>query len=207
MKQCIKCKQSKADKEFYKDYTQCKVCWADYVKSYRLKNTDKIKKYHSKHYQKSKEKINARNRRNWKLRQNDYAKTKKKYREANHEKIKTYRRAYQNNRLRTDMDFKLRKNLRNRIRGLMRYDIKKSAHTMELLGCTIQAFKVHIENQFKNGMSWNNYGEWQIDHIKPCAAFDLSSPEEQKICFHFSNMQPLWKEENRKKGATYPPTL
>ena len=65
----------------------------------------------------------------------------------------------------------------------------------------MQTLKQHLESQFKDGMSWNNHGVkgWHIDHIKPCASFDLTDPEEQKKCFHFSNLQPLWWIDNLKK--------
>ena len=52
-------------------------------------------------------------------------------------------------------------------------------------------------------MSWNNYGEWHVDHIKPCAKFDLSEEEQQKKCFNYKNLQPLWGEDNLKKGDKY----
>ena len=50
-------------------------------------------------------------------------------------------------------------------------------------------------------MNWENYGVWHIDHIIPCARFDLSDPGQQKICFHYTNLQPMWGEDNLKKGA------
>jgi hypothetical protein len=77
----------------------------------------------------------------------------------------------------------------------------KISTTKELLGCTLSEFKEYIENQFADGMSWKNYGRygWHIDHIKPCAAFDLSKPEDQKQCFNYTNLQPLWAEDNLKK--------
>jgi hypothetical protein len=61
----------------------------------------------------------------------------------------------------------------------------------------------HLESKFTEGMSWSNYGYkgWHVDHIKPCASFDLSDPEEQKKCFHYTNLQPLWWYDNFKKGA------
>jgi len=61
--------------------------------------------------------------------------------------------------------------------------------------------RLHLERQFKDGISWDNYGEWHIDHIRPCAKFDLSKPEEQRACFHYTNLQPLWEKENVSKGA------
>jgi hypothetical protein len=77
----------------------------------------------------------------------------------------------------------------------------KSKHTMELLGCSIEEFKIYLEKQFTKGMNWGNYGKkgWHIDHILPCASFDLTDPEQQKKCFHYTNLQPLWAEDNYKK--------
>ena len=58
-----------------------------------------------------------------------------------------------------------------------------------------------LENKFEDGMDWNNYGVWHVDHIIPCANFDLSNPEQQQICFHYTNLQPMWGEKNMQKGA------
>jgi len=78
----------------------------------------------------------------------------------------------------------------------------KSKRTMELLGTSIDNFWSHLESKFKPGMSRNNYGKrWHIDHVVPCAYFDLTKPEEQFKCFHYTNLQPLWAKENLKKGA------
>ena len=77
---------------------------------------------------------------------------------------------------------------------------QKSGHTTDLLGCSIKQLKEHLEKQFKSGMFFSNYGKWHIDHIKPCASFDLSKPEEQKKCSHYTNLQPLWAKENLEKG-------
>jgi len=74
---------------------------------------------------------------------------------------------------------------------------------LDLLGCTVEELRAHLEKQFKRGMSWSNYGRWHIDHIRPCASFDLTDPEQQRICFHYSNLQPLWAEENMRKGAKH----
>ena len=73
--------------------------------------------------------------------------------------------------------------------------------TMKLVGCSIDKLKQHLEKQFKKRMSWDNYGlgGWEIDHIKPCAKFDLSKPEEQRKCFHYTNLQPLWAIDNKIK--------
>jgi hypothetical protein len=59
----------------------------------------------------------------------------------------------------------------------------------------------HLESQFQQGMTKDNYGKWHVDHITPCARFDLTQPTEQKKCFHYTNLQPLWAEQNLKKGC------
>jgi hypothetical protein len=78
----------------------------------------------------------------------------------------------------------------------------KAKPTLELLGCDIGLLKLHLQNQFRDGMAWNNHGShWHIDHIKPCASFDLSNPKEQSKCFHYSNLQPLLVSENLRKSS------
>jgi hypothetical protein len=107
-----------------------------------------------------------------------------------------------NNRIKTDYTFKLKKNLRNRVNLAIR-GLNKSKTTMKLLGCSIEFLKQHIEKQFKPGMSWDKRHLFHIDHIRPCASFDLSKPEEQEKCFHYTNLQPLWAKDNLSKGAKY----
>lgn len=80
----------------------------------------------------------------------------------------------------------------------------KSANTESLVGCSIALLRSHIESQFKRGMSWANYGKWHVDHIIPCSSFDLSNPEQQRQCFHYSNLQPLWARENLSKHHKMP---
>jgi len=79
----------------------------------------------------------------------------------------------------------------------------KQGHTIELLGADVMTARAHLEAQFTNGMSWENYGKfgWHIDHIIPCASFDLTKLEEQKKCFHYTNLQPLWWYDNLSKCA------
>ena len=75
---------------------------------------------------------------------------------------------------------------------------------MRLIGCKQDELKKHIESQFVDGMNWNNYGsEWHVDHIIPISWFDLTNEKCQLIAFNFTNMKPLWAEENIKKGARY----
>jgi hypothetical protein len=90
--------------------------------------------------------------------------------------------------------------VRCRVNMALRKGYKKLRSTRESLGCSIPELKAHIENLFQPGMTWGNRGEWEIDHIRPCASFDLLDPEQQKCCFHFSNLQPLWRADNRRKS-------
>jgi hypothetical protein len=83
---------------------------------------------------------------------------------------------------------------------LKRNNVKKTQHTFDLVGLTPDDFKKYIEKLFKRGMSWDNYGAWHIDHIKPCADFDLTKVSEQKKCFHFSNLKPEWGLDNLRKN-------
>jgi hypothetical protein len=107
-----------------------------------------------------------------------------------------------NERYRTDPQFKIAVVLRKRVvLALKARGASKSKSLRDLLGCSIPHLKTHLETQFAEGMNWDNHGEWHIDHIMPCAAFDLTQEDEQHRCFHYSNLQPLWAEENMRKSA------
>lgn len=97
---------------------------------------------------------------------------------------------------------RIAQNLRTRLYAVLQGS-RKQASTVKLVGCSWIELKNHIERQFKPGMSWENYGSWHIDHRRPCAAFNLIEPGEQQKCFHFSNLQPLWKHENYSKGSKF----
>jgi len=106
---------------------------------------------------------------------------------------------------RSNPAFRLAGNLRNRLSGAIRnQDTRKSDSTMSLTGCTIQFLMGYLESQFREGMEWSNYGRvWEVDHIRPCASFDLTEKEQQRICFHYSNLQPLFASENRAKSDRF----
>jgi hypothetical protein len=104
---------------------------------------------------------------------------------------------------RKDPLIKLIENLRKRTRiAIMNKKGIKSKTTQELLGCDWETVRMYIAKQFRDGMTWENYGRkgWHIDHILPCASFDLTKIDEQKKCFHYTNLQPLWWWENLKKS-------
>lgn len=141
----------------------------------------------------------------------------KKYREENREKVLELQRKCgkiwfqknkesvykkRNHRIKTDLNTRMAETLRKRFRKVV-FGVYKKESAIQLIGCSLDYFKEYIESKFTEGMSWNNYGikGWHIDHIKPCASFDLTDLEQQKICFHYTNMQPLWAFDNYSKGA------
>lgn len=77
---------------------------------------------------------------------------------------------------------------------------RKAYRTMHLIGCTIAELRVHLQSTFLPGMTWQNYGQWHIDHKRPCNSFDLSQPDHQLQCFHYTNLQALWGRDNISKG-------
>ncbi len=216
---CSKCKQEKLLCDFHKDATkkfgvasQCKKCKKERYEKCRQENPEKIKESVNKYYQKNKEKIKEHRR---KYRQENSEKIKEreaKYRRENSEKVKGLKakyyqenfekiNAYIRKRYKNDENFRIERLLRNRLwYALKSQSAKKSKRTLELVGCSIRDIRQHLENQFKDGMSWENQGEWHIDHIKPCSLFDLTDPEQQKECFNYKNLQPLWAIDNIKKS-------
>jgi hypothetical protein len=180
-------------------YCWCKSCENKYRKKYR--KTQKYIQYHRK-YQKQYIKSKRGKQIIKNLRQSEKGKARKRktmMRFRHSLKGKKYYRNYHQNRRKNDIRYRILCNLRSRLIGGIKGNFKQST-TIELLGCSIEKLKQHLESKFKPGMSWSNYGKWHIDHIKPCARFDLSKPNEQKKCFHYTNLQPLWAEENLKKN-------
>lgn len=136
----------------------------------------------------------------WYLKNKTIQQQKRKIYTAEHrEEIAKTSREYQSLKLKTDINFKLIKNLRGRVYSAVK-GLDKSASTITLVGCSIDELKNYLSSKFTEGMSFENYGKWHIDHIKPCASFDLSIKSEQKICFHYTNLQPLWAKDNLIKN-------
>lgn len=116
------------------------------------------------------------------------------------DKLKKYKRLWRKKRIELCPQFFIEDRLRSRLRGaLFRNGLKKCNKTIDLIGCSISEFVSHIESQFKDGMGWHNRNLWHIDHIIPCSLFDLSDKLQQFICFHYSNLRPLWASENLRR--------
>ena len=119
---------------------------------------------------------------------------------ARYRKAERIRRA---KRMQRDPSFALKCHLRARLSNMIREGrAVKMASAVILVGCTLAELRGHIERQFNRGMSWANYGRvWHIDHIIPCAMFDLTEEGQQRLCFHYLNLRPLRAEENMRKNS------
>ena len=190
----------------------------EYDKKYYLKNKEKIKEYQLKNREyilaKKKEYYlkNIEQRKEYLLKNREHILAQKKeHYLKNIEQIKEYhrrpktqerRRNRVNNRYNTDINFRLLTICRARVyKALKGFD--KSASTMELIGCTPDELRSHIESKFEPWMNWENQGKggWDIEHIKACFHFNLEDSEQQRACFNWSNLQPLEHIANIKKGT------
>lgn len=158
------------------------------------KNPEKYKSYQAEYRAKNKSKAQA-----------YMAKWTQDNKESLKQKSREYlpRRLALNKRKRaTDPIQRLKDACRTRVGFILRKaGVPKFNHTFELVGCTPDFLKSHLTALFKPGMTWDNYGSWEIDHIRPLAAFNLGDEAERLSAFHYSNCQPLWKIENRMKNC------
>ena len=115
------------------------------------------------------------------------------------EKIRQYNREYNKKRYREDIGYKLRVLVHCRLKAVVKGKFK-SKTIPKLCGTSIDKLKRHIESKFLPGMSWDNHGDWHIDHIKPCASFNLTDEAQLLECFNYKNLQPLWAEDNLRKN-------
>lgn len=177
-KVCNICNNEKNLTEFYKKHSYCKKCHLIKKQEWRKNNLEEYKKQTKNYYEKSK-KIQAEKKKKW------ISENRKKY------------NSYWTNRKKKDILFKLKTQMRSRICNYLGFmKVTKKNKTMEVLGCTPQELKEHLEKQFVDGMNWDNYGVkgWNIDHIIPLSSAK-NEEEFYKLC-HFTNLQPLWWRDN-----------
>lgn len=214
-KTCTKChSQLPATTEyFHKKITgqygitaKCKICSLKYNRSMYKKHKHKILEYKRIENINQSEKIKQRRKEQYIKHKKQRLLDVKKYQQKNKSKIRKRVSKYTINRYHTDINFRLKMNLSRRIRQFISKDGKD---TIGLIGCSIDDFKKHLESLFQYGMNWENYGRngWHIDHIIPCASFDLTDSEQQKRCFHYTNLQPLWEIDNLRKSDKVPDSL
>jgi hypothetical protein len=125
----------------------------------------------------------------------------REYYHKNKDKVREHQREYERNKRKSDINYKLKKNISTSVcNQLKKRCIVKDMRTKDLIGVSVKEIREHLESKFQEGMSWENYGEWHIDHIKPQSSFDFNNKEEIKECWKLSNLQPLWAIDNIKKG-------
>lgn len=177
MKTCTKCNKQKTLDCFHKNLAandnlmpRCKECSKEYKKLYHIKYRDSILRKNKEYYINNRKKVNDK--------KNEYRRKKRKY----------------------DSIYKIKCCVRSSIhKSLIKNEFNKNKKTIEYLGCSYQFYKDYLQNKFKEGMSWDNHGEWHIDHIIPLAS--ANTEEELIKLFHYTNTQPLWAEENLRKGC------
>lgn len=206
-KKCKLCEQEKGLNEFYlcagKYSSRCKKCFGEYQKNnpnrkgnlnrYGSKNRDIINSKTRERYHKDVDESRKSNR-----------EKRKRLRKLNPEKYRNYgnnKNKERYHKMKNNPKYKIERILRKRFLSAIKREFKKTS-AITLLGCSIEECKKYLESKFQEGMTWKNHGlkGWHIDHIIPCSAFDLTKEEEQKKCFHYSNLQPLWWIDNLKKS-------
>jgi len=217
MKNCIKCDLPKELDKFYKSkkhkdgyFNICKICNKEkyienrekklnYQNEYIKNNLKKVFDYNRKYSLQNKEKSNLYYIQN----KEKYKESNKIWREKNKEKLKKQQREYNRNKYKNCIQFKLKSILRSRFYFALKNN-KKSKSILKLIGCNINELKIYLEQQFKPEMNWENHGLiWEIDHIISCASFDLNESNQQNQCFHYTNLQPLFKTTDIAKIYGY----
>lgn len=195
-KKCSKCKIFQALETFSKSKTksdglrsQCKICVkaGKQTEDEKIKTAARNKKYYQEHSEQLKQKSSE-----W------YQNNKEKSLERSY--------AYNKKRRLIDPSFRVSRNLRCRLHNALRSQrALKSGLSFDLIGCSLSFFMKYLEEKFDSEMTWGNYGQdgWHIDHIKPCSKFNLLDEEEQKLCFHYLNLQPLWGDDNIIKSDNW----
>jgi hypothetical protein len=131
----------------------------------------------------------------------------KDYRKANRVKVNAWKKTMYNRSKENQSDVYTQRRIKENIARRLRLTLKgqKSQPTAELIGCSIEDFKTHLESTWYEGMSWENYGThgWHIDHVIPCSAFDHDDDTERRACWNYRNLRALWGDENLVKSDLY----
>jgi hypothetical protein len=175
----------------------CKDC----RKQYRIDNREHINKQKKEYRELNTEKISVQKKiYHGKPEVKENRKSKGKiYRQNNKERYRTYQRNYKIEKLASDISYKIKERLRNRLRDAIKNN-RKVGSAVQDLGCTIEFLKEYIESQFHDGMTWQNWGPvWELDHIKELHDFDLIDRKQFLEVCHYTNLQPLTIEEHKKK--------
>jgi hypothetical protein len=175
------------------------------MKEYRKTNKEKIADKRRIYFNANKDKISAQYKAYCAENSDKIVARSRAYYVANAKKINSYGTIYRRNRYKTDPVYRLTRSLRVRLQQAFKSQgVEKTESTFNLAGCTKEGLRQHLVSQFREGMTLENHGPiWHIDHIRPCASFDLSDKAQAAACFHYSNLQPLFAEENRMKSDKF----
>lgn len=157
-------------------------------KKYRQKNKERLDDYTKNWYEQNKE------------HRKQYL---KEYRDKNIDRIREVKRNYEKTRKHNDPIYKLINNFRTAIYQVLKENnVQKNGHYFEILKYSPEELIGHLEIQFKDGMTWDNYGEWHVDHILPISVYNIQEigDEEFMKCWSLSNLQPMWGKENIRKS-------
>jgi hypothetical protein len=197
-----------------KHYLKNKEKYSNLNKKWKEKNPEYMTTYLKHYYTKHKEMLNECSKNYYETNKDKFLEKSKEYVKNNFEKTSDYQKKYRENnkydlnqkirirnkeRRKTDIIFKLKGNISHRVREYLKsVNITKKNKTFDIVGCTPEFLKEHLEKQFIDGMNWDNRCEWHIDHIIPLSSAKTED-ELYKLC-HYTNLQPLWVEDNLKKS-------
>lgn len=165
---------------------RCKACSKAYMDRNREKQRERVTK---RHHERKADVAYVKSRRA----------TSAAWKKNNKNRVNEAWRIRDQDRRNSDLNYRLRRNMRSRLK---RYFSNKAGSVITDLGCSVPHLITYLEDQWESGMSWQNYGtEWEIDHIEPLAIFDLADRKQFLKACHYSNLQPLWCKEHRRKTA------
>ena len=190
----------------YASTKSCVECSAAHNTTFHAANPGKSTEYSQRWQAKNPDKVKAIEARRVRHRTDQVRARELAYRERTREQRRAYCRKWQTNRMAINTAFHFRSNLASLINTAIRKQFgSKASRTHDMIGCTVAELSQHLRIQFTDGMTWDNYGRngWHVDHVRPCASFDLTDPEQQRQCFHYTNLQPLWAGDNIRKGSKW----
>lgn len=172
-----------------------------YEKKWVAKNPDKVKAKYKRYHQRHPEKVKEKTRQRWLSGKG--AEAKKRYKTVSRDKYLAGVKK-QNARRWSDPTFRISRTISIRMNDTLS-GRKNYRRWQTLVGYGLEELRKHLSEQFAEGMTWENHGDWHIDHRRPIASFDFTSPEDPgfKECWALGNLQPLWAKENMAKGARY----
>lgn len=168
----------------------------------RKANPEQTRAYLHSRYWSDPERARRQARESYVNRSEDVKAYQSEYRRSNREYVNARNSEYNRERRKTDIEFRLQGNIRSRLNSAIQSG-KRNGSAIKDLGCTLAELKLHLEQLFQPGMTWENYGRygWHIDHVEPLCSFDLTDREQLLRACHYQNLQPLWATENMKKNG------